>query len=100
MLMNRGHEFEQPEQTDPNPIPIPQGRGRERFSLKSESGVSDLDAVFISMGIGFAILFGVILYPVVSDRVFGKRVENYCILSTIMTSAQCYTNVTPLEGEK
>lgn len=96
--MSRGPEYRELSSTT-NIIPD-QRIGHERFSLKSERGDASTTAVLISMGVGFSILFSVALYPVISDHIFGKRVENYCIPTTILSPAQCYNNVTPPEGKK
>ena len=84
----------------PTPIITPdQRRGHQRFSFKPESGDASMTGALISAAIGSAILLSVTLYPVISDRVFEKRVEDFCIPSTIIGPAQCYHNITP-EGEK
>lgn len=97
--MNRGPEYREPSLAN-NIIPD-QRKGHERFSLKSERG--DAPAELIVIG-GFLILMGTILYPVISDRVFEKRVENYCLPATLgpgyPSGEVCYNNVTPPEGVK
>lgn len=94
--MSRGPDFE-PRESLPK-TSLPQKRGHERFSLKSERGDGEMAGMIALMIAGHLLIGSVILYPVISDQVFGKRVENYCIPTGIVTGpARCYQNVTPLE---